>query len=280
MLVLWYNKSNKRNGLVVLIHHKSGDAICKGDRTMAIVPRNDIPGKVCNRCEQWKPLGDFGAFKLARDGYENCCTLCRKPRKRYVQHSERDGAEGKVCSVCKDWKSLDQFNHSRAPSDGLGHKCRDCSRILGRAYVEANIDVHRADNRAAYHKNADARKAQVMQYRAANRDKINAYDRERNKNRYRQDPIRRRMYTTVRRARDRANGEGFTTPQWRALCAKYGNRCLCCGKQEPEIKLSPDHIIPVSLGGKGTIDNIQPLCIQCNKRKHTKTTDYRPDRLV
>ncbi len=40
---------------------------------MAIVPLSGIPGKVCNRCEQWKPVANFGAFKLARDGYENCC---------------------------------------------------------------------------------------------------------------------------------------------------------------------------------------------------------------
>lgn len=244
---------------------------------MAIVPRNDIPGKVCTRCEQWKPLDSFGAFKLARDGYENCCKVCRKPRKRYAQHSDRDGVEGKPCSVCKNWKPLDQFNKACAPSDGISYKCRDCATAELRRLWKANPETWRAGNRAAYHKNTEVRKAQVKRYRAANLDKVNTYDRKRGKEAYRKAPEKRRMYTAVRRARNRANGEGFTTPQWRALCAKYGNRCLCCGKPSPEITLSPDHIVPVSRGGKGTIDNIQPLCIQCNKRKSTKTIDYRPD---
>jgi 5-methylcytosine-specific restriction endonuclease McrA len=56
------------------------------------------------------------------------------------------------------------------------------------------------------------------------------------------------------------------------LCAKYGNRCLCCGKRQP---LTPDHVFPLSLGGPNVIGNIQPLCSFCNTSKHTGTTDYR-----
>ena len=40
-------------------------------------------------------------------------------------------------------------------------------------------------------------------------------------------------------------------------------------------KLTVDHIVPVSLGGKNTIDNLQPLCLTCNSKKHNKIIDYR-----
>jgi 5-methylcytosine-specific restriction endonuclease McrA len=66
-----------------------------------------------------------------------------------------------------------------------------------------------------------------------------------------------------------------TELEWQALIKEYEYKCLGCGKPEGEVKLTKDHIVPVSRGGTDNIDNIQPLCISCNCRKHTKTIDYR-----
>ena len=46
-------------------------------------------------------------------------------------------------------------------------------------------------------------------------------------------------------------------------------------KQEPFIKLSVDHIVPLSLGGSNDISNIQPLCRACNSIKWAKIIDFR-----
>jgi hypothetical protein len=64
----------------------------------------------------------------------------------------------------------------------------------------------------------------------------------------------------------------FTSKEWGALCAKYDNRCVCCGRQ---VKLVPDHIVPTSKDGTNYIDNIQPLCRECNSSKNDQTIDYR-----
>jgi len=65
--------------------------------------------------------------------------------------------------------------------------------------------------------------------------------------------------------------------EWEALKKKYNHMCLCCKQQEPFIKLSEDHIVPLAMGGSNGIENIQPLCQPCNRRKHVKTIDYTKD---
>ena len=67
----------------------------------------------------------------------------------------------------------------------------------------------------------------------------------------------------------------YTLQEWQYLKGIYNYTCLCCGRQEPDIKLTPDHVIPLSRGGGNTIENIQPLCLDCNRRKGAKKTDYR-----
>lgn len=67
---------------------------------------------------------------------------------------------------------------------------------------------------------------------------------------------------------------GHTFGDWDLLKKQYDYRCLCCGKHEPEIKLTEDHIVPLSKGGSDLIENIQPLCLKCNTKKQTKIIKY------
>ena len=69
-----------------------------------------------------------------------------------------------------------------------------------------------------------------------------------------------------------------TYQQWIEM--KIDNKCLACGKSEPEIKLTVDHIIPLSKGGKHIRNNIQPLCFSCNVRKYTAIVDYRRGQIL
>lgn len=77
------------------------------------------------------------------------------------------------------------------------------------------------------------------------------------------------------RARRMGLDATLTALQWLDLKVLYGYRCLSCGKQEPEITLTLDHIIPLSQGGASTLANTQPLCLTCNKKKCNNSTDYR-----
>lgn len=105
-----------------------------------------------------------------------------------------------------------------------------------------------------------------------NRDRI----REKSKQYYRMHPEKRQAITARRRTR-LANAEGSFTPQeWREVKERYNFTCLACHRQEPQIKLTPDHVVPLAKHGNNYITNIQPLCRSCNSAKRDKTIDYRP----
>lgn len=65
-----------------------------------------------------------------------------------------------------------------------------------------------------------------------------------------------------------------TNGEWENLKAQYNWTCPSCKKTEPEIKLTRDHIIPISKGSSNNIENIQPLCVSCNSSKYTETTRF------
>ncbi|MDR0935912.1 MAG: HNH endonuclease [Oscillospiraceae bacterium] len=49
-------------------------------------------------------------------------------------------------------------------------------------------------------------------------------------------------------------------------------RCQKCGVSD---NITIDHILPLSLGGKSNVENLQTLCVDCNSRKSSEVADYR-----
>jgi 5-methylcytosine-specific restriction endonuclease McrA len=82
------------------------------------------------------------------------------------------------------------------------------------------------------------------------------------------------MLRRKRRIMKLGNGGSHTLGEWEILKAQYNCTCPLCKKKEPDIKITEDHIIPLSKGGSDNIENIQPLCVRCNSMKGTKIIDF------
>lgn len=86
--------------------------------------------------------------------------------------------------------------------------------------------------------------------------------------------INRLHQLTKYKRKAQMSGGSFTLKDWEEIKERYGFMCPACSREEPEIKLTIDHIIPLSKGGLHDKSNIQPLCKNCNSSKNVKLISY------
>lgn len=245
---------------------------------------------------------------------KDCYAADRKTRKDKWREIPLNLPAEKSCIRCKVSKSYSEFNKHSGEKDGHCRYCMDCDRQIQRSFYDRKREANdqqwrqrqRQNQKASHDRRTPQKKEQDLtrarEWRKSNPRKSSQLSKEwRRKNKERNSQTKRRWfekntlryYIAIKRwkqnnpERDRLrakrgfharrakllSGGTFTNEQWLSLCNKYGNTCLCCAKQKP---LTIDHVIPVSKGGANTIDNLQPLCMTCNLRKGTKSTDYRP----
>lgn len=89
-------------------------------------------------------------------------------------------------------------------------------------------------------------------------------------------PAHKLELNSKRKLLERTALGSHTNAEWQTLKEKCGFACVSCHKREPEIRLTVDHIQPLSKGGTHDISNIQPLCRRCNSRKRTNIINYLP----
>ena len=172
--------------------------------------------------------------------------------------------EDKVCRRCGQLKTYNLFPPSKVNRDGLHCYCNQCMAERKRDHYKKNAVARREAERKYYHANAD----KALQYRITHREQ-RAMQHRAHQLLY---PERHRTKANRYYARRRGAEGNYTTAEWVALCAYYDNQCLCCGLRKP---LTIDHIVPLIQGGSNSIDNLQPLCRNCNSAKGGKMIDYR-----
>lgn len=225
---------------------------------------------ICSRCGEPKNPEDF--FHRQSGKLYSWCKKCHrirvgpKPPKEPVTHKE--------CSRCGVDKVAEDFRPHRA-------YCRKCE------YNDHQADPRRLEYQSRWRgKNREYERQRAVQY---NHEHAEERAEKARKNRLEHPELNRRatkeyrirnpevvsVVNSNRRARIIGTGNRYSKMEWNDLKDKYNHTCLMCGRTEPDIKLTPDHVVPLSKGGSNSIDNIQPLCRSCNSRKHVQTLDLR-----
>lgn len=172
----------------------------------------------------------------------------------------------------KKWKAknIDRVREHGRKANGK-YRAANKAKIydINRKWQEANPDTVKANRKKYYAANKEQLLTKNKAWQKANRTRVNRVKREW----YAKNPTLALARTHRRRARSLGNGGSYTNQEFLDLCVQFSNRCLCCKRDA--VRLTPDHVIPLALGGRNDIGNIQPLCLKCNQEKHTRIVDFR-----
>ena len=166
----------------------------------------------------------------------------------------------KACRGCGEAKDLSESYQPPQMSDGRLKYCKDCKR----AEMKENRSRKRVIRgvRARAQPDREATGTSLCQPEALAGE----------------NP--QKMAVQLARCRaHKLNAEGdFTVEDFEILCEKYGNVCLRCGDRDA--LLTPDHVVPLSIGDSNLITNVRLLCGSCNSCKNIKVIDYRTDTVL
>jgi 5-methylcytosine-specific restriction endonuclease McrA len=186
--------------------------------------------------------------------------------------------EYKVCTKCGDRLTVDCFSRDKFKKDGLRSSCKECKSQGDKKYRVENRDkvlTKMAEYRESHREElASKEKIRRMSFSDDEKMEYNRKKVEYNRSNFKQRQEIVAIDFANRKAKKLDIEGRLTVSQWRFLKIKYDYMCLCCKRQEPEISLTIDHIVPFSKGGENTIHNIQPLCGSCNKSKGSKVEQY------
>lgn len=141
-------------------------------------------------------------------------------------------------------------------------------KVYDKAWAKANRESKRASYRAwrvaNLEKAREAEKARALVRSRADREKHSAKAAAWAK----ANPEKVKLIRQRRKARllD-ACSPGVRPEEWQAICESYDYRCAYCFT---EAKLTVDHIVPISKGGKDEPGNVVPACKSCNCSKQAK----------
>jgi 5-methylcytosine-specific restriction endonuclease McrA len=175
------------------------------------------------------------------------------------------------CKACEQYRPISEYSKSPKRIDGLNAKCYACRSA---DYKEYRKRVPRDKEKAREYAREYAKRRPPLtlkqkQARAAFRRDHYQRNKEKmalqHKDYLRRHPGKNSEQASLYRLRSKNQGVFiFTEKDIRKLSRAT---CAYCGASG---KMSIDHVMPVSKGGRNSIGNLLPACRTCNSEKHAK----------
>ena len=251
--------------------------------------------KRCGHCRTTLPLENFVKNRSMTDGLQHYCRICSKEAKRKYRQSDkckltaqRYDRRPSLAKYAKSEKFKIQQRHYHQSEKGktTARLCQQRYRKTekGKLYEQQyrrsesrKLSVRRYDKseKGKLTKRRIAQSDNVKDYqrvfRKANKEKIDAYFREWLRTPEGKEYMVRRNFQRRSSVLRTPVKELLTPAEWREIKLNFHNACAYCGIPESSsVKLTRDHLFPVTKGGLHTKENIVPACQPCNARKGAK----------
>lgn len=230
--------------------------------------------KACTKCNQVKPLTEFGKHNGAKSnktGIRPACKSCEVLSYKKYRAANRDKVRASKRAwnnKNKDKKALTDANYRASNKEKIKEK--------NLAWYLKNRDDQLAKAKVWRLENKELKSAADKKWQQENKDKVNANGkrwRTRHPEKAAQvaknyriaNPESDRIKAAKRRAKKVANGVFFIKQnEVRKLLSKP---CFYCGSKSEHL----DHVIPITKGGRHSIGNLVQSCATCNLSKNAKT---------
>ncbi len=223
--------------------------------------------KDCSRC---KKTLDESLFPKTGQQCQACLTAYHRAYRqtetyRQIKARYRNSEKGRVTERAREERPdvLEKRRIASASPQGRVNKAKYEATPKGKeTRRRAILNYRQSDHGKAISKQRDAQR----KFNPAWIEKKKVYDR-----RYRASEKGKAVHTAMterRRARIKGTVSGkLTAAEWLAILKSNRYRCFYC---KQKIRLTMDHVIPLSKGGEHRKENIVPACASCNSRKHDR----------
>lgn len=188
------------------------------------------------------------------------CTKCgiEKPAtEEYFYLQKRRSGKYSLIGRCKECIKAQTLQYYRDNPE----KCK----AQRKQYYNEHLEKHLENCRNWVERNPEKKKEIEKRYRDKHQKRCN----ESNQRWLNANPYKKREYTLRRRARKHATKADYNSHDIEKLYNSQKGLCWWCGKKlngNYEI----DHRIPISRGGRDSLNNICCSCRKCNRSKNDK----------
>lgn len=253
--------------------HICGEASCATDT------------KVCPSCGESKLFLEFHRSASKSNGHVSKCKSCVRISTATYNAANRDSHRVRDKQYYLDNQERikeRQRGYYAANRDEINCKRRDAypsaaedQRAASKRWYEANREYANERSRRDYLDNRDRYMRSARERYSANRDEILAKRKEYRAEKWSTDLEFRSMYYAGNLKRKRLLEGAKQEPYVREdVFARDEWLCHLCGERiDPECKfpdsgsVSIDHVIPLSLGGDDTLENVKAAHLGCNVGK-------------